>query len=53
VKDFRFDGKLMPPVFVETHLRFDMKYYFEDVVPAHEFTSIQVYMTVFKMKSFG
>jgi hypothetical protein len=51
VKNYKFDGKILPPVFGDTKLRFDMIFSFEDAVPAYEFGAMELYIIVLRRRS--
>jgi hypothetical protein len=50
VNNFKFDGKLLPPVLRDTKLRFDVILAFEDVIPANQFVVIEIYVILLKRR---
>jgi hypothetical protein len=52
VKNYKYDGKLIPPVFSDTKIRFDLIFFFEDVIPAYEFGGLEIYIILLKIRPF-
>jgi Protein of unknown function (DUF1091) len=49
VKNFKFGGELMPPMFVHTKLRTNFELFYNDVNPVEMITEVKFYWDILKI----